>query len=696
MKNKDTQMIRDYMNLMESTEKNIISESVITPLLTQAFKGFSKSVSLAVENSIKKVLDDVVIKSAGKTVTMATIRNNQNYKQAIIQSVEEAARARHKMTFADLSKKLPNEADKLVSEVDGILKKDLETSAKAQGKSIASDLKSSEKVLQKTQSLKAAGAATKEDLKQASKNWETNVKLQSKSADAKRALSGMNPLTRKQVDNIIKQAKITTQTGSQISGTVKAGGKKSVQLPASAGGGFFKLTKEQLAKLPGSVTKVIVTKGMVKGLITLGVSVGVLYLLYQTLFPNDSIIIEDENGNDVDFGGSDFAPCVKDLVDNKSGKVVTTSGGQIFVHVVKTGNQEYDNSGGLKFYSNGRVFTYDNTKRGSWSCEGGVATIAEISNLNEQGDNMPNDVDKMIDLLDFPVSQSNLISAKDLLQKYVNSGQGKKFLNLYQKSGLGGGDLSKTLDYIYTVNATSVQAKEDIRDLIKKAESGGSGGDENKITTPGDLSGIQITWDSEKKSEDGKKEEEKPIKPKYRDCTDFTYVFGCKSPIIKEVQKCLGMPTEYQTGNFGPLTLQYLETKRGEKEITKEVYDSIMKNCKQSIVPTGSTTGDTITQTGSTTGDTITQTGSTTGDTITQTTPTQQTQEIKMNRSQCVNLFSTIDDSDQEQGTRTATDLQKKQIQFCLQQYNFGIGSGAAKIKRRYGFTSSGGERGIK
>jgi hypothetical protein len=121
-----------------------------------------------------------------------------------------------------------------------------------------------------------------------------------------------------------------------------------------------------------------------------------------------------------------------------------------------------------------------------------------------------------------------------------------------------------------------------------------------------------------------------------------------------------------------------------------------MKNCKQSIVPTGSTTGDTITQTGSTTGDTITQTGSTTGDTITQTTPTQQTQEIKMNRSQCVNLFSTIDDSDQEQGTRTATDLQKKQIQFCLQQYNFGIGSGAAKIKRRYGFTSSGGERGIK
>ena len=157
------------------------------------------------------------------------------------------------------------------------------------------------------------------------------------------------------------------------------------------------------------------------------------------------------------------------------------------------------------------------------------------------------------------------------------------------------------------------------------------------------------------------------------------------------------MPTEYQTGNFGPLTLQYLETKRGEKEITKEVYDSIMKNCKQGKEeikpkeePKPTTDEKPKEEPKPTTGEKPKEEPKpTTGE------PTQ-TQEIKMNRSQCVNLFSTIDDSDQEQGTRTATDLQKKQIQFCLQQYNFGIGSGAAKIKRRYGFTSSGGERGIR
>ena len=141
MENKNVKMIRDYMNLMESVEKNIISESVIGLLLTQSFKGFSKAVSLAVENSIKKVLDDVVLKSVGKSVAMSAIKNNQNWKQAVIQSVEEAAFARHKMPFAELSKKLPNEADKLVSEIDTILKKELDDAAKTQGKSISSDVK---------------------------------------------------------------------------------------------------------------------------------------------------------------------------------------------------------------------------------------------------------------------------------------------------------------------------------------------------------------------------------------------------------------------------------------------------------------------------------------------------------------------------------------------------------------------------
>lgn len=638
---------------MKTMTENIISESTITPILTKAFNGFSKSVSMAVENSIKKVLDDVVIKSAAKTVTLSSIRNNQNYRQAVIQSVEEAARARHKMTFAELSKKLPNEADKLVSEVDGILRKDLDKSAKAQGKTISSDVKSSEKVLQKTQTSNAAGKATKEDLKNASKNWEKNVKLQSKSADAKRVLSGMSPLTRKQVDKILQQAKTSTTTGSKVSAGVKTGGKKTVQLPVSAGGGLFKLTKEQLSKLSGNVTRVVVAKGAVKSLIVLGVSASVVYLIYQALYPNNTIILEDENGNDLDFGGGDWAPCVKDLIDNKSGTIMSNKDGDTYVLVTKTGNKEYDDVGGLKFYSNGRVLTSDNSKRGSWSCAGGITTIKEMKDLNEQGGNMAADVDIMIDLLDFPVSQSDLFTARTLLKKYADSGKGKEFLNLYQKAGLGGGSLGKSLDYIYTVQAASVQAKEDMRALIQKIESGktSSGGGE-KGGSKG-MSGINITWDSDKESEDGGKKEGgggskggDENKVVFTPCDKLPLYFGCKGSLVKKIQVCLGMEAKYQTGNLGIKTKAALEdwATRNKSPMVVGIYDNpsvapgtglefgvseknyntIVKQCEGGQGGS-STSGDTTSKTATTVTNTSTTTPTTTTTTPTTTTATTPT-----------------------------------------------------------------------
>lgn len=44
----------------------------------------------------------------------------------------------------------------------------------------------------------------------------------------------------------------------------------------------------------------------------------------------------------------------------------------------------------------------------------------------------------------------------------------------------------------------------------------------------------------------------------YKPCTG-TYTQNCKSEKIREVQRCLGMPPKYQTGNFGPITFEYLE-----------------------------------------------------------------------------------------------------------------------------------------
>jgi hypothetical protein len=106
--------------------------------------------------------------------------------------------------------------------------------------------------------------------------------------------------------------------------------------------------------------------------------------------------------------------------------------------------------------------------------------------------------------------------------------------------------------------------------------------------------------------------------PNYHDCSskDFPLEFGCVSPKIAEIQKCLGITP--QKGNFGPKTKKGLEDLQYNLSggITKETYDKIIAACNP---VTGSTTGTT---TGSTTGSTASVTGTTTGSTTGNTTTT--------------------------------------------------------------------------
>ncbi len=71
-------------------------------------------------------------------------------------------------------------------------------------------------------------------------------------------------------------------------------------------------------------------------------------------------------------------------------------------------------------------------------------------------------------------------------------------------------------------------------------------------------------------------------------------------------------------------------------------------------------------------------------------------EKISLKREGCKNLFKTIDERDQSEGRATATSSEKEQLKYCMQQYNFGVGTGVNKMKRRYGLTASGGDRGIK
>jgi hypothetical protein len=92
----------------------------------------------------------------------------------------------------------------------------------------------------------------------------------------------------------------------------------------------------------------------------------------------------------------------------------------------------------------------------------------------------------------------------------------------------------------------------------------------------------------------------------YTPCPSFPMTYGCKSDQIREVQSCLGMSQDLQTGNFGPKTMSALG---GLKELTKEMYDAIIAKCKgTTVVPAPQ---QTATATGTTTGSTTTLTGST-------------------------------------------------------------------------------------
>lgn len=461
-------------NLYNTDDKEILSEGILSTLFSSMFKGFNKSIMQSIESSLKKVLDDVVLKGGGKTVTMSAIRNSANYKSALIQALEEACRAKYKMTFNELAKspKYGTKAvDDLVKQVDDVFNQQLKETAKSTGKTIAADVRSSEKALTKAQtSVSNAGKkvggktvtpATKEELKALTKNWQQNTRLNQKVRSAQDAINRLKPITRKQVDEILKSAQKVTGNADTV---IKPGStSKTVKIP---GGGFFRETATKLTKLPGKITKFVLKRAAVKSLIALGIGVTAIYLIYQSMYPDDTILLEDENGNDLQDGNAgDYAECIQELINNGTGKMFTSTAGEVSVKVV---NDEYPD--GIQFYPNGRVLDVKNQKMGSYTCVGGTPQpIKEQSTNTDQ--ELYNDVERMIDLLDFPVTEQNLFDANALLEKYVSNGKGKQFLSLYQRSGLGKGDLRKTLNNISTVNARSVDSKNQMYNKINKIES---------------------------------------------------------------------------------------------------------------------------------------------------------------------------------------------------------------------------------
>ncbi len=310
----------------------------------------------------------------------------------------------------------------------------------------------------------------------------------------------------------------------------------------------------------------------VKWAVGLGIPVAALWafcMLNGIVFPDIPETQPEDTG--------EWPGCIKKLIQSGEGEVVTDGDGNVSVEAKYGAYPD-----GVSFTNDGRVKDLSTSRMGTWSCEGGqIATneskiitlikgvLSEIK-LNEQIDEeLSNDVETMIDLLDFPVSQSDLISAGALLKTYVDNGKGDDFLTLYQQSGFGGGDLKTSLKYIVTTNPKSVQAKQYLVNLISQIESGTS----TSTTEDGtDSSEIKIVWDNE---------DEDSVTPiprrEYKDCNEkpLPHEFGCKSEQIRKLQKCLG--DVKADSAFGPLTKGSLEKRNIDTSngITQGIIDTV-------------------------------------------------------------------------------------------------------------------------
>ncbi len=338
-----------------------LNEGVFSNLMNRTFgNGFKATVAGTIETLLNKTVDDLA-RASGK-VTLKTIKSNENYINALKQSISEASIAKFKRPFNELTKA---EGELLAKQVQDGLDAHLLDYSKKGGKLADADVAAARQAVDQTSDALKAGTAVQKDVTAATKNLVVNQKMATRVETMKKVLNGFEQSTRTQIINLLKKdiPKVVSETGDKVSQRVA--GETTIY----SGGKLFKISKDQLKVFPGKVKQVIVKRPVLSTLLGMGLTVAVLYLIF-----GDGTFLTDEGGKAIDDNGqaNEFLPCIQELIKSGEGRMVTSTSGEISVLVNPS-----DYPGGIKFYTNGRVFDIAGGKKGKYKCKEGRATIAE-------------------------------------------------------------------------------------------------------------------------------------------------------------------------------------------------------------------------------------------------------------------------------------------------------------------------------
>jgi hypothetical protein len=445
-------------------------------------------------------------------------------------------------------------------------------------------------------------------------------------------LTKMNRSTTPEIKGYLKSKGYPDESIKEIIAQMKSNGaidakgllSKNAANVSKTGG---KTSKSLLTRTKELLNNIKIKKMSWKQLLIWGAGIGISgYALWYFIKETSDVIPDDMPTTPP---SQDWGPCLTSMLQNKEAQLTTSKSGEI--GVTTPVSDKYPN--GLRFYSTGRVMNIQSREMGTWTCTAGQAqknesisqivkrVLSERFLMEQSTTQIDSDVEKMIDFLDFPVTQSDLQKALNLLRQYSTSPQVKEFLSSYEDAGILSTSLRTSLSMVYTTSAASARLKRELNALLDQIESGKvvpststyvPSEPSSKTNTTKQLpkrvkiigeqseeGELKIVWDKDKKSGgDGGNTGggTTSTKKTYYDCTNVNIdttplTYGCKSSKIAEIQKCLGVGVD---GKFGPNTRKALIGKSYDVSngITKDIYTKVLAACNPSASQTaGSTEG---------------------------------------------------------------------------------------------------------